>query len=81
MTNKLVTADAAKLLADGGVRRIYRVDSHIGERESVVRRGSRRVARWGGDRGKSTRGCCLTCVLDRLTAADAPHSFSRDRES
>lgn len=31
MTNKLVTADAAKLLVDGGVRRIYRADSHIGE--------------------------------------------------
>lgn len=32
MTDKLVTADAAKLLVDGGIRRIYRADSHIGER-------------------------------------------------
>lgn len=32
MTNKLVTADAAKLLVDGGTRRVFRVDSHIGER-------------------------------------------------
>ncbi|CAM9582309.1 unnamed protein product [Ectocarpus sp. 6 AP-2014] len=30
MTNKLVTADAAKLLVDGGTRRVFRVDSHIG---------------------------------------------------
>lgn len=32
MSNKLVSADAAKLLVDGGVRRIYRVDSHVGEK-------------------------------------------------
>ena len=31
MTNKLVSADAAELLTDGGIRRIYRVDTHIGE--------------------------------------------------
>lgn len=32
VTNKLTTADAAKQLVDGGVQRIYKVDSHIGER-------------------------------------------------
>ncbi|CAM9873517.1 unnamed protein product, partial [Scytosiphon promiscuus] len=30
LSNKLVSADAGKLLVDGGVRRIYRVDSHVG---------------------------------------------------
>lgn len=31
VTNKLMSADAAKQVVDGGARRIYRVDQHIGE--------------------------------------------------
>lgn len=59
MTNKLVTADAAKLLADGGVRRIYRVDSHIGERESVVRRGIPAGGPVGGGPGQRVHGVAV----------------------
>lgn len=48
MTNKLVTADAAKLLVDGGVRRIYRVDSHIGESRETEEDVRRHISRRGG---------------------------------
>lgn len=54
MTNKLVSADAAELLTDGGVRRIYKVDSHIGEEED---RGAVGGAEGGGEeKGRAGEG-------------------------
>lgn len=51
MTNKLVTADAAKLLVDGGTRRLFRVDSHIGER---------------GFCGEAGSGACFSSIICSL---------------